>query len=1510
MAASDTITIWEKSGTTQSNMPVQIGRPFVQGEIADYPQVGICTDSTCASVSSWLTTQADVKQHWSDGSVRHAIVSFLVPSISGNATMYLTFRNQTTCNCGSSARTSAGITKASMLANYNFDAIISLVNGSTSATSHAATILNAWDGTSSSVTGPAQLWVEGSIATTLILADHTNTQTCTGANGTFACSLYDMGVSPAARTFRPVYEVTFWNNPQHNFQVRYVGEIANTQGLADQTYQATLTIGSTSPATVYAQPSVWTQNARARWTKSTWYPTSFVPPAIDHNLPYVTSTTLLPNYDPQFRSGGPKPITESTIEANYSTWTSCSHTNFGDDICGDLSNQGGAGYHPEIGPVPSQVAWWLYTMNNNGDTRMHDLAFNEADLYANWHVHLREGDATKNITRDSSTGCPYSCNANGLGLVSSVTDRKTISLIYWPLNSNGPAPGDGVGLAGTLNGPTWWDAADLDGLSTGHLADWYAPLYLLTGDYFYLEEGAFWSGYVVQRYNPAYRGPTGAEGGPDQAAARYQARSLQIQADTAAVLPDGTPERAMIETYIGDWIASEEGFHLFGISGTYASPYANASNPRYNIYNWAATNPTVNQLATINGVVSPLHQWDEVNSGVGTQSTACDPSMDNNGVLLGCFDPWMYDMVAYSLGRSAELGYDSGRLLSWFAAFRNGQFVNPDGSVNTHYNPGLSAQYNGAMTSAITNTWAQTWAQQWSLYNSEYANATYYGDYTPLLVHGMAMTAGDTASAGSAAWSILASQVYNNDSLFYHDEGPGSPYYENPVYAVIPRSLPATTTDPPSAACSVATTALPNGTAGMAYSQALSSSGCTAPIKWTISAGSLCAGLSLASASGAITGTPTAAQTCSFTVQASDSASHIATQPLSITIAASAAALSGLSCAPVSFTGAGSSTCTITLTQAAASAGAVSLSSTSTALTVPASVTVSSGATTASFSAAASVVTSAQTAGITATWNGVSETVAISLNPPPVAISVAALQCTPATLASNAGANCTVTLSGAPAAATSVALAATAPVTVPALASVPANATSATFTAAAGTVTANQTATVTASLGSSSLSTSISLTAPASGSGTSAPSFVSVDTTTQGSWRGVYGGDGYNVIDNAVSYPSYAQVTAYNYATYVWDASTSAIQALQDASGSNRIAACWYSAVSLTVGINITDGNTHQVALYLLDWDSSNQRAETVSILNAATQQVLDTRTVSSFSSGQYLVANVSGNVLFQITRTGGANAVLSGLFFGTSAASAAAPPPPVSVSLTPASGNLSARQTETFTATVANAVNSVSWTISPTVGSIVSTGAVTATYTAPSTVSAVQTVTVTATSTADATKTAVSVITLNPSAPPNSFGPVDTTTQGSWKGVYGADGYNVIGKGASYPSYAKVTASNYTPYTWTVSTSAVQALQDASGSSRIAACWYSGTTITLDINIADGNPHEVALYLLDWDAANRVETVSIVNAATQQVLATQVVSNFAGGQYLVATLSGHVQLQIARTAGVNAVVSGLFFGQ
>jgi hypothetical protein len=83
---------------------------------------------------------------------------------------------------------------------------------------------------------------------------------------------------------------------------------------------------------------------------------------------------------------------------------------------------------------------------------------------------------------------------------------------------------------------------------------------------------------------------------------------------------------------------------------------------------------------------------------------------------------------------------------------------------------------------------------------------------------------------------------------------------------------------------SITTSSLPAGTVSSAYSQTLAATGGASPYTWSISSGSLPAGLSLAAATGVISGTPTAAGTATVTVKVTDSASNTATASLSITV--------------------------------------------------------------------------------------------------------------------------------------------------------------------------------------------------------------------------------------------------------------------------------------------------------------------------------------------------------------------------------------------------------------------------------------------------------------------------------------------------------------------------------------------------------------------------------------------------------------------------------------------------
>jgi hypothetical protein len=163
---------------------------------------------------------------------------------------------------------------------------------------------------------------------------------------------------------------------------------------------------------------------------------------------------------------------------------------------------------------------------------------------------------------------------------------------------------------------------------------------------------------------------------------------------------------------------------------------------------------------------------------------------------------------------------------------------------------------------------------------------------------------------------------------------------------------------------------------------------------------------------------------------------------------------------------------------------------------------------------------------------------------------------------------------------------------------------------------------------------------------TAAAAYVRTDTTTKGDWMATYGQDSSVYYGMPPIYVDYAEVALNGGTPFIWSDTTTDIRALsKNNQDTRRLATTWYAADELTLDLTIYTEEFHCVALYFLDWDQQG-RIEQVTLTDAA-GNVLDQRSVDTFSNGKYLVWNARGSVHARIRRVAGVNVVLSGIFIG-----------------------------------------------------------------------------------------------------------------------------------------------------------------------------------------------------------------------------------------------------------------------
>jgi subtilisin family serine protease/fibronectin type 3 domain-containing protein len=163
----------------------------------------------------------------------------------------------------------------------------------------------------------------------------------------------------------------------------------------------------------------------------------------------------------------------------------------------------------------------------------------------------------------------------------------------------------------------------------------------------------------------------------------------------------------------------------------------------------------------------------------------------------------------------------------------------------------------------------------------------------------------------------------------------------------------------------------------------------------------------------------------------------------------------------------------------------------------------------------------------------------------------------------------------------------------------------------------------------------------------------------------------------------------------------------------------------------------------------------------------------------------------------------------------------------------------------------------------------------------------------------------------------VGSNTQGSWVGTYGVDGYvlgawnGAAGDIAGLPAGASFVLDQGGRTVWASPTTDVRGLQNPAATERRAATWWDNTQIRAHVTVSTAYSGTLHLYAVDWDSTARRQNVTVSDGTTTKTVS--ITSSFNGGAWMHFPVSvgagGTVSITVDRTAGVNAVVSGLFLG-
>ena len=525
-------------GVAHTKVPVTFGQVFAPGDLAAGTSLsGKMADGTIVPL------QLDVKALHADGSVRHAIISSLLPSVGAAETRLNLARS--TPSVGQAA------TAVALLA-AGFTSTVTLNVDGQSYSASADSLLKS---------GTVQSWLSGPVVSEWLVSSPLKNAG---------------GVAHPHLTAR--YAIRWYNGTNTaRVDLTIENNWAYEAGPQNFTYDANVVVGG---KTVYTATAL-NHAHHARWRKVFWWGDA---PAVHvkHNAQYLIASQAVPNYDQTIT------VPEATLAGLAGRAVGAKAEPMGTGLASPYMPDTGGRW--DIGLLPGWSAVYLLSM----DKRAKDAMLATTNLAGSWSSHYRDRITDKPV---------------------SLMDYPYMTLKGDPGDTINPATGKSEMFPGCATGAS---CNNTNADDTSHQPAFAYLPYLVTGDYYYLEELQFWAMYDAFSSNPGYRDNIKGLLKSDQI--RGQAWSLRTLAEAAYISPTQDRLKGHFETIVS------------------------------NNLDWYNTNYTNNASANTLGVLS--HGYAMVyNGGAGLA-------------------PWQDDFFTAAVGHAAELGFSKAQsLLLWKSKF-------------------------------------------------------------------------------------------------------------------------------------------------------------------------------------------------------------------------------------------------------------------------------------------------------------------------------------------------------------------------------------------------------------------------------------------------------------------------------------------------------------------------------------------------------------------------------------------------------------------------------------------------------------------------------------------------------------------------------------------------------------------------------------------------------------------------------------------------------------------------